>query len=674
MHRQLSRSALLYFFAAFTACVLLLAIFLPWWLLPVAGSCLLWRALVFGGRLSFPSAWVKLALVLLSGVAMFLQYGFVVSLDVFVMLLLLGFSLKLLELYHQVDAQWLLYLSFFVLMTVFLFDQTPAYVLLVFIVVLFVLAAMVAVQSSEGELQQQWSQPLRRASLVSVLAMPVMLFMFIVMPRLPPLWAMPIHTQKQGKTGMSDSMSPGDIASLAQSADLVFRATFPNGVPARHELYWYGMIFDQFDGKRWTDSCAGCRDQWLRTDRASQRNLAGKPYQIILEPQGNPWIYALVPSAINDSAILMNKNHIFRYDHDVDQREVYEASYLAPAIPDSVVAPVENRYLALPQEGNMQSRALAQRWRSESSDVQTIVKKSLTFYHESFSYTLQPPALGEQRIDDFLFGTRSGFCEHFAGSFVFLMRAAGVPARVVVGYMGGEINEKDHYVVLRQYDAHAWAEVWLPDTGWLRVDPTSAVAPERIDMSFFEAFSNGEKFSVASNLSFFGRVSLLNKLRLQMDHFDYLWVRWVLGYEGEQQQQFLKKLGLLSPLRIAAWGGGGVALVFVLLCLYLYWREWWSLSEPPSTRRYRQLCHAYALCGAERLPAETPLQYAEKIIVRDLPGAAEFLVLSKWYYQWRYCSLKVQPGEPSPDFAAKSRRLYWRLLFYAFKARRADKN
>lgn len=672
MRSQLSRPALLYFFSAFASCASLLAAFMPWWFLPVAGSCLLWRFLVFTGRLSFPSLWVKSALVVLSAVALFLQYGFSISLDVFVMLLLLGFSLKLLELYYRDDAQILLYLSFFVLMTVFLFDQTPVYVLLVFIAALLVLAAMVAIQSADNALQQQRFQPLRRAGLVFVLAMPVMLFMFVVMPRLPPLWAMPLQKQQQAKTGMSDSMTPGDIASLARSGDLVFRASFPDGVPDRRNLYWYGLVLDHFDGLSWTESCRDCRENWLRTDRLPVKIDAGKAYQVILEPHGNRWLYTLNPSWINDPSVWVSPDNIFRYDRNVDQTEFFQARYIAPVVPSRHVLNDKRKYLALPTGGNPQSRALAQQWVSGNADARAIIKTALAFFHESFSYTLQPPVLGEQRIDDFLFATRRGFCEHFASSFVFLMRAAGIPARVVVGYMGGEIHEPDHYVVVRQYDAHAWAEVWLPDAGWTRIDPTAAVAPERIELSFADAYAGNPDFAVNAGLGVFRRVSFLNSLRLQFDRFDYLWARWVLGYEGDQQERLLKHLGLLSPLRIAAWGGGGVVLVFVLLCIYLYWREWWLSHEPPATRRYRQLCHAYALCGVERLPADTPLQYAGKIVASGLPGADVFSEVSQQYYYWIYCSPDVQTSVPSEEFMSRSRQLYWRLLFYAFRPRRKD--
>jgi transglutaminase-like putative cysteine protease len=525
------------------------------------------------------------------------------------------------------------------------------------------------VQSADSELQVQWWQPLRKAGVIFVLALPVMFFMFVVMPRLPPLWKMPLQAQ-HAKTGMSDSMSPGDIASLAQSADLVFRATFPDGVPNRHELYWYGLILDHFDGVRWTESCRDCSGEWQSADELPAQNIAGKLYQVILEPHGNQWAYVLFPSALHDADMQINQDGIVRYGGDVYERKIYEARYVKPIILEQPILKNKKRYLALPDKVNPQSLALAQQWRTETDNRQAIVQKALDFYHQSFSYTLQPPLLGEQRIDDFLFGTRSGFCEHFASSFVFLMRAAGIPARVVVGYMGGEIHAQDKYVVVRQYDAHAWAEVWLPDAGWVSVDPTAAVAPERIDLGFFDAFSNDENFSGDVGLAAFRQIALLNKLRLQFDRIDYLWARWVLGYEGSQQQQLLEKLGLFSPLRIAMWGGGGVIVMFISLCLYLYWREWWSAHEPPATRSYRQLCHAYARCGIERLVTETPLQYAEKIAVANYSGADVFLLLSQQYYASLYIGDRLQDAEPAPNFFAVSRRLYCQLFFNWFVSKK----
>lgn len=685
--QQLSRTALLYLLAAFVVCVLLLSVFLPKWLLLVAGFCVGWRLLVFTGRLSFPSVWIKSALVFLAGIALFFQYGFSVSLDVFVMLLLLGFSLKLLELHHIREARLLLYLAFFVLMNVFLFDQNPVYTLLVFSACVIVLAALVAVHSDDAVMLLAPWQPIKKGAVIFSLALPVMLFMFLVMPRLPPLWSMPLQKQQQGKTGMSDSMSPGDVAQLARSADLAFRASFTDGIPDKNTLYWSGLILEHFDGVRWTEDCRDCQKNWFRSSTWFEKNArektawdktaGAKKYQVIIEANGNKWLYVLQPSRINNDQVWMNEDGMFRNAKNIDQRQMYYALYVPVVVDAAPGLKNRNRYLAL--VGNPQAIALAQQWRRDSRDDQAVIQKALAFYHDDFTYTLQPPVLGEQRVDDFLFNSRRGFCEHFAGSFVFLMRAAGIPARVVLGYMGGEINTSatnagEGYVTVRQYDAHAWAEVWLPGQGWQRVDPTAAVAPERIELGFADAYGANDAFAIDAGLAALHRFAFLNALRLQFDQLDYLWARWVLGYEGEQQQDILRRLGWLSPWRAAAWGGGGVVLVFLLLCAFLYWREEWSSQESPTTRRYRRLCRAYARCGVERLPGQTPLQYAETICLARLPGANDFLALSQQYYDWLYVYAAPQ------QFTAQARRLYWRVLWWVFKDRyfrlseRSEKN
>jgi hypothetical protein len=481
---QLSRHALLYLLSSFVACNALLTAFLPWWLFAVAASCLVWRGLIFTGRASFPAKLLRVALVLLSGVALFLQFRFALSIDLFVTLLLLGFSLKLLELYHKPDAQLLLYLSLFVLMTVFLFTQTVGYAVLVFAAVVAVLASLVAVQSDEKVLQSTAWLPLRRGAWLFAAALPVMLFMFVVMPRLPPLWSMPLQT-KQAKTGMSDSMSFGDVADLAKSSDIAFRASFSDGVPSRQSLYWYGLFLDQFDGLRWSESCKYC---WQSTSDTKEKN--SKPYQVVLEASGQPWIYLLWPSAINGSQMKVKPDGIVRYVKNVTERRIYYADLLAAVDKQPLSATERVHYLALPATGNEKAKQLAAQWKKQSSNADEVVRLAFEFYRASFHYTLQPPIVNGDRIDDFLFNTRRGFCEHFAGSFVFLMRAAGIPARVAVGYMGGEVDEKSGFVVVRQYDAHAWAEVWLEGRGWQRVDPTAAVAPERIDMSVADAYAS----------------------------------------------------------------------------------------------------------------------------------------------------------------------------------------
>lgn len=658
---QLSRTALLYLLASFVACNALLVGFLPWWLFAVAAVCAVWRILIFSGRVSFPAPWVRVGLVFLSGAVLFLQYRFSVSLNVFVTLLILGFSLKLLEIYQKQDAQFLLYLSLFVLMTVFLFSQMVGYTVLVFSVVVLVLSSLVAVHSDEAVLQATAWQPLRRGAWIFLAALPVMLFMFVVMPRLPPLWSMPLQTQ-QAKTGMSDSMSPGDIANLAQSSEIAFRASFPGGVPPRQSLYWYGLFLDQFDGVSWSQSCKQCLDFFSDASVTNNDRL----YQVVLEPSGQPWVYLLHPAAINDTQMNRKPDGVVRYADNVVERRIYSAALLSSPAKKILSRAEHAQYLALPDIGNSQTRQLAQTWRQQSNNDETIVQKALDFYHTSFHYTLQPPLLRGDRIDDFLFNTRSGFCEHFSSSFVFLMRAAGIPARVAVGYMGGEVDAKNGFVVVRQYDAHAWAEVWLVDKGWQRVDPTAAVAPERIDLGFAGAYESNAAFAGNAGILQLRRFSLLNRIRLNFDRFDYLWSRWVLGYRDEQQSAFLQKLGLLTPWRIAVWSVAGVALAFLMLCVRLYWRERNRVYEHPATRSYRKLCRAYARLGFVREMPETPLQYAERIRAAGAPYAEQFAALSLAYHVWLYGVVSEEVNTTPINFIKGCRYLQIRLLWAVY--------
>jgi hypothetical protein len=216
-------------------------------------------------------------------------------------------------------------------------------------------------------------------------------------------------------------------------------------------------------------------------------------------------------------------------------------------------------------------------------------------------------------------------------------------------------------VVVRQYDAHAWAEVWLTDKGWQRVDPTAAVAPERIDLGFAGAYESNAAFAGNAGILQLRRFSLLNRIRLNFDRFDYLWSRWVLGYRDEQQSAFLQKLGLLTPWRIAVWSVAGVALAFLMLCVRLYWRERNRVYEHPATRSYRKLCRAYARLGFEREMSETPLQYAERIRAAGAPYAEQFAALSLAYHAWLYGAGSGEAKIPSSDFIGECRYLQLRV-------------
>ncbi len=658
---HLSRIALLYLLAGYCGCVALLSAFLPWWILPLAVLCVSWRLLIFAGRASYPGLLPKLVLVGLVGAGLLWQFGYSISLEFFVAMLLAGFSLKLLEITRRQDAQRLLYLAFFVLMTFFLFQQGLAASLLAFMHVVILLAALVALYADDEILATQYARPLKKSVTVFLWAMPVMLFMFLVMPRLPPLWAMPLQKQ-QAATGMSEDMHPGDISQLTRSAEVVFRATFSDAMPAATSMYWQALALDSFDGERWYSSCGSCDSDWKPSTRMSQPPTTGQQYQVILEPQGSPWLFVLPATRINDEAVLGNGEGLYRYQKKIDERVIYGGYH---ALPVDVALPLSEsqrqRYTRLPEQGNSQARQLAAGWQQQYQDHDAIVQTALQYFSRNFSYTLQPPLLGQQRIDDFLFVSRKGFCEHFASSFAFLMRAAGVPARVVMGYQGGEAHRDPMYVTVRQYDAHAWTEVWLENRGWMRVDPTSVVAPDRLDQGFEQVFADSPALNRVLSLQRYRGMPLMNRLRLQLDRMDYLWSRWVLGYENETQEAVLRKLGLLSPWRMALWVGTAIALAFSGASLFLYWRARRVMRMHPLLWRYRQLCNVYAQYGCERRLPETPRQYAQRVVAADLPCAMAFAQLSADYDAWCY-GHAVTDLRQEKILLHNARSIWWRII------------
>jgi hypothetical protein len=666
--KQLSRVALLYLLVGYAGCVLFLSAYLPLWIPAVAVFSTTWRLLIFSGRLSYPTWWQKLLLVAACGPALFLQYGFTTSIEAFISLLLLGFALKLLEVCFKRDAILLLYLSFFVLMTFFIFQQALWSSLLVFIHVIILLSAIIAVYADDVWLAEKYLQPVRKGAAIFLWSLPVMLFMFLVMPRLQPLWIMPFHND-QARTGMSNDMSPGDISNLTNSADLVFRAHFDRDVPPRTSLYWYGLILDHFDGSRWVASCQNCDGEWkLSSDMAALRKTVdGKGYQVMLEPQNGNWLYVLPQSQLQDALVMIHVSQgIYRYAQTINERIAYNVTgFNEPSVADLSDAD-RKRFLQLPEKGNERSRSLALEWRMRAGQHdEQVIQSALDLFHEQFTYTQQPPLLGKNRQDDFLFLTRKGFCEYFSSSFVFLMRAAGIPARVAVGYMGGEIHPLEHYVTVRQYDAHAWAEVWLPGRGWVLMDPTAAVSPERIESGFDQAFADSPVLNRITSLQSYRHVKLLNALRLQIEKSEYLWARWVLGYSGDTQSTVLSSFGLLSPWRVMTMVLSGVMGAFILLILFLYARDRMRSQEHAATRRYRLVSEHYSRLGLTRDAAESPLQYSNRVFENGMPSAERFVQISQLYYQWSYLSEgnQVKGNASLRQFMRASFWLYWQLIF-----------
>lgn len=617
---------------------------LPSWVALVWAACGLWRWQVFLGRWNWPGRWIRLGLIVACFAGTWLHYRSLVGLEPTVALLISAFSLKLLEMSARRDAYVIVMLGYFVALTQFLFAQDLLITLYQLSAVLVVSAALLALHRDDRRVFAP--QVLRKASLMMAQALPLMLVLFLVFPRLAPLWQVPTAGHS-ARTGVSDSMAPGDISELSRSGALAFRARFDGPLPPAEDLYWRGIVLSDFDGRRWSAS------RWANYPAAEESRAARYAglaadyrYTVIIEPTYQRWLFALETSlALSPNVIQARDDRLLATDILREPTLYRAASFTLPAERRGS-ADYRDWDLALPAQGNARARRLATDWQRTWGDKpEAIVNAALAMYRrEAFVYTLQPPALAGEVIDGFLFDTRRGFCGHYAGSFVFLMRAAGIPARVVAGYQGGELNPITRTILVHQFDAHAWAEVWLPGRGWVRVDPTAAVAPERIERGFDGALT-GDELAGSDLLSAarWRHVQWFNSLRLRLDALNYQWVNWVLNYRGETQMQVLQGLlGAVTPLRMALLMCAGLGLALAAAGLALWWRRPRHRHHPLDVL-YLRCCARLAAAGWPRAQGESPQAYLQRLAGH--PAQPQLAEITDIYTALRYKPLPAQRRE-----------------------------
>jgi transglutaminase-like putative cysteine protease len=411
-------------------------------------------------------------------------------------------------------------------------------------------------------------------------------------------------------TGLSDRLDPGSVSQLGQSRALAFRVTFDGERPPPADLYWRGPVFWDTDGRSWS----AAEPSGLADDMQ-----AGGPtwtQQVTLEPSNQRWLFALDRAlAAPDGAVLSRDGQVLS-NVPLTERRHYRAVSVLGMGEERLTGEERERALALPPAlATPRMRALVAGWLPGDADPAAVVSAALRHFREQpFVYTLYPPPLPENVVDGFLFDTRRGFCEHYASSFVVLMRLAGIPARVVGGYQGGEWNPVGEHLVVRQSDAHAWAEVWL-EGRWQRVDPTAAVAPERIERPIDVAAAQE-----GSPVSFQGPTSgwLANLWRdggWLLDGMELAWQRWVVGYTDRTQAGLLASLGLdwLSGYRLAL--ASVIAAGLGMLPLWLLLRRQGGSREDPALRAYRRLQAKLSKAGLTLSPGMAPSA------VRDLAMA-----------------------------------------------------
>ncbi|CAM3805323.1 DUF3488 and DUF4129 domain-containing transglutaminase family protein [Ectopseudomonas alcaliphila] len=630
---------------------------LPLWMIALWLGAAGWRVQIFRMRARYPNGWAKGGLVLLVLAGILLSRGTLVGLDAASVLLIATFTLKLLEMRTRRDALVLVFLGFFCVVTAYLFEDGILAALYSLLPVTALLTALVGLQHS-GFAERPWP-PLRLAGGLVLQAIPLMLLLFVFFPRMGPLWSLPLPSDK-GVTGLSDSMEPADIAELSRSSALAFRASFEGEVPPRGQLYWRALTLERFDGRRWSQS--GYADVPV----APQWSKAGEPldYSIIMQPSGKRWLYALdVGEMAQDSGRMMSD---FRWQRlrPVDRPLLYQVRSWPEAAREALAEPPGLRQaLQLPEQGDPRSRAWAAELKAQHPQSDALVAAVLQhFNREPYVYTLRPQPLGSDSIDDFLFNTRRGFCAHYAGAMTFVLRAAGIPARVVAGYQGGEFNPNGNYIQVRQFDAHAWVEYWQPGRGWRSIDPTFQVAPERIEQGLEEALAAEDGFLDDQPFSplRYRELAWLNQLRMSWDNLNYGWQRWVLGYQGEQQMKLLQNwFGSLDWQRLALALVGTGALLLGLLALWLL--KPWQQRPDPQRQAFRTFERLLARHDVRREAGEGARSFALRA-ARQLPEqAAQIETFARCFEQQRYA------GEPASRDALRQalsdlrRALPWRL-------------
>ncbi|MCC5825252.1 DUF3488 and transglutaminase-like domain-containing protein [Alkalimonas sp.] len=445
-------------------------------------------------------------------------------------ILLLSALLRLLALSRQSEARQLVWVQYFILGCSFLFHQSMAMAVLIFIATGLNLLLQYLLFAEQLPERKQ----LAADSKFLLLLLPLWLGMFVLFPRLSPLWQLP--SSQQAMTGLANEIEPGTIEQLVQSNATAFRVRFDSKLPAQEERYWRAKVFEQFDGRRWS-----VQQNFHRTARTSRSITEPDQlvhYQVIAEPSFQRAVFSLGLPTNWSPELEPLAAGLLRTNRPVSQRISYQLSSVLQPIP--LTDDNERRWNLLTGNHNPRSQVFADELLDEHPEPHQFANALLDhFRQQSFYYTLNPPLLGRHSVDDFLFESQAGFCSHYASATALLMRQAGIPARVVGGYLGGDWYPEQQYLLVRQRDAHAWVE-YLVDDRWYPLDPTAAIAPERVLDGLDSALSPDDMALLGRSL--FGELPLFAQLRLQLLHLDYYWSVWVLGFNQQRQDAIWQSL------------------------------------------------------------------------------------------------------------------------------------
>jgi len=628
----------------------------PGWSILLIFLLLVWRLLSINHHIWLAPKWLIFLIGISSFAGVFVYFGTVFGASAGSVILSILLTLKLHESVSHRDYMLLMALSFFIIVTNFLFSQSiPTLIYMLFAIVILIIS-MISINQDSAPISFKFK--LKFATKILFQAIPLMLILFVFFPRISgPLWKLP--TEKQtSQTGLSDTMSPGNISELIKSNAIAFRVKFDSSIPAQNKLYWRALVLWYFDGNTWEKG----KHNFSPVPTFYSPDNSSVNYTVTMQAHQKNWLYALdIPSSTPNSIIYTN-NYTLQSRNKITHLYQYKTSSILKYYSTTSISPWEKSAgLNIPLNTNPRTIQMGKALTNQYDTNEQIINHVLNLFNrDNFHYTLRPPLTpGFNSVDQFLFTTKRGFCEHYSSSFTLLMRAAGIPARVVVGFQGGTINPINNVVSVRNSDAHAWSEVWLNKKGWVRIDPTAAIAPQRVENNLDSALADDEFRPFYMQINF----GIIKDALLYWDAIDNQWNQWIVGYDKDFQQRFLemllnKKTDLSDKILFMIIS----ITVMALIIMAFIFKPRRKIETDLVIKLYNKFCDKLATKGLTRQLHEGPLDYAKRA-TETFPASRDSITLiTRLYTKVRYetshtekqlSQLKYHIGKLNLDTKAK---------------------
>lgn len=570
-------------------------------------ALLIWRFVGIWKPDYLPKKLLIFALTMGAFVLLYAQNQGVLGRDAGTCLFVTALGLKLLEIKKERDLYLINYLAFIVATSQFLYQQSILMAVYILFVCCVLLATLVSINSQKPETKPA----IKTACLIVFQALPLSIVIFVLFPRVEaPRWMM-LDQQHTAISGLSDSLEPGSISKLGLSDELVFRVKFEGSIPPPNQRYWRGPVYSHTDGKRWSEIKNHFFQRFM--DKPS---FKGTPYRytLMMEPQDKNWVFALDLPTEYPTSLKRNGLYQLINNDNPDERAEYKISSY-PQYNTGYITKMEFwDNLQLPEEPSEKTTQLVKQLHGFNQPTIVFIQSVLNhFKTENFYYTLMPPLMEENPIETFLFETRQGFCSHYATAFVYLMRVANIPARVVGGYQGGEMNKTGNFLEIRQANAHAWVEVWLKNKGWTRFDPTAAIAPERVeqDVNIDLQIATGTINFTPTLINAENALSWIKQARQLWGNVDYNWQRWVINYTSANQSKFLSSLGINNIKSMAYWLVISISVITIFLAWNILKNSTFKIDK--ELKLYQLFCKKLARAGLHKNRGETAQSFSRTI-------------------------------------------------------------